>query len=73
MLEEHWGRGVRMGDIAAAAGISRQAVYLHIASRTQLLVATTRYLDEALEADTRLAPSRATNTGVESQALYIEA
>lgn len=57
-----------MGDIAAAAGISRQAVYLHIASRTELLVATTRYLDEALEADTRLAPSRATNTGVERQA-----
>ena len=31
MLEEHGGRGVRMGDIAKAAGISRQAVYLHFA------------------------------------------
>ena len=41
MLEEHGGVGVRMGDIAKAAGISRQAVYLHFASRAELLVAAT--------------------------------
>ncbi len=72
MLEERRGRGVRMGDIATAAGISRQAVYLHFASRAELLVATTRYLDEVLDVDRRLAPSRAANTGVERLALYIE-
>ena len=72
MLEEHGGRGVRMGDIAQAAGISRQAVYLHFASRTELLVAATRYLDEILDVDARLAPSRAAASGIERLSLYIE-
>jgi len=72
MLEEHGGRGVRMGDIAKATGISRQAVYLHFASRTELLVAATRYLDEVLDVDRRLAPSRAARSGVERLALYID-
>jgi len=72
MLEEHGGRGVRMADIAQAAGISRQAVYLHFASRTELLVAATRYLDDVLDVDARLAPSRAAKSGVERLALYIE-
>jgi len=72
MLEKHGGRGVRMGDIAKVAGISRQAVYLHFASRTDLLVAATQYLDEVLEVDRRLAPSRAATSGVERLALYIE-
>lgn len=72
MLEEHGGRGVRMGDIAKESGISRQAVYLHFASRTELLVAATRYLDEKLDVDSRLAPSRAATSGIERLSLYIE-
>ncbi len=72
MLEKHGGRGVRMGDIARETGISRQAVYLHFASRTELLVAATRYLDEKLDVDSRLAPSRAATVGIERLALYIE-
>jgi AcrR family transcriptional regulator len=72
MLEEHGGRGVRMGDIAKAAGISRQAVYLHFASRAELLVAATRYLDEKLDVDRRLAPSRAATSGAERLGLYID-
>jgi AcrR family transcriptional regulator len=72
MLEEHGGRGVRMGDIAKGAGISRQAVYLHFASRAELLVAATRYLDEVLDVDRRLAPSRAATSGAERLALYID-
>ena len=71
-LEESGGHGVRMGDIAQETGISRQAVYLHFASRTDLLVAATRYLDEVLDVDNRLAPSRAATTGVERLRLYIE-
>ena len=71
-LEESGGHGVRMGDIAKETGISRQAVYLHFASRTDLLVAATRYLDEVLDVDSRLAPSRAAKTGVERLQLYIE-
>ncbi len=72
MLEQHGGRGVRMGDIAKAAGISRQAVYLHFASRAELLVAATRYLDEVLDVDRRLAPSRAATSGAKRLALYID-
>jgi len=72
VLEEHGGRGVPMGDIAKAAGISRQAVYLHFASRTELLVAATRYLDEVLDVDRRLAPSRAATSGAERLALFID-
>jgi len=72
MLEERGGVGVRMGDIAKAAGISRQAVYLHFTSRVELLVAATRYLDEVLDVDSRLAPSRAATSGAERLALYID-
>ena len=72
VLEEHRGRGVRMGDIAKETGISRQAVYLHFASRAELLNATTTYLDEVLDLERRLAPSRAAKCGVKRLALYIE-
>jgi len=72
MLEEHQGRGVRMGDIAKESKISRQAVYLHFASRTDLLIAATRYLDQKLDVDRRLAPSRAAISGIDRLALYIE-
>lgn len=72
VLEQQRGQGVRMGDIARAAGISRQAVYLHFATRTELLVATTRHLDDVLNLDRRLARSRAAKSGVERLALYIE-
>lgn len=72
MLEAYGGRGVRMSDIAKESGISRQAVYLHFASRTELLVATTQYLDEKLDIDGRLAPSRAAKSGLKRLDLYIE-
>jgi AcrR family transcriptional regulator len=48
LMEQRRGRGVRIEDIARAAAVSRQAVYLHFGSRTELLVATARYLDELL-------------------------
>ncbi len=72
MLEEHGGRGVRMGDIAKETGISRQAVYLHFTSRAELLCATTKYRDDLLDLHRRLAPSRAAKCGVKRLALYIE-
>ncbi|MFW6184597.1 MAG: TetR/AcrR family transcriptional regulator [Chloroflexota bacterium] len=37
---------VRMVDIAKSAGVTRQAVYLHFGSRTNLLVALVQYVDE---------------------------
>lgn len=71
-LEESGGRGVRMGDIAKETGISRQAVYLHFATRTDLLIAATLYRGDMLGVEDRLAPSRAASTGVERLKLYIE-
>ena len=71
-LESHGGAGVRMADIAKATGISRQAVYLHFASRAELLIAAARYLDERLDVDGRLAPSRHAATGRERLNRYVE-
>ena len=72
MLEQSGGRGVRMGDIAKESKISRQAVYLHFASRTELLIAATLYRGDLLDVEGRLAPSRAAATGVDRLRLYIE-
>jgi AcrR family transcriptional regulator len=65
-------RRVRISDIARAAGISRQAVYLHLASRAALLAATTLYVDERLGLEQRLARSRAAGSGAGRQDAYIE-
>ena len=64
---------VRMGDIAKLTGISRQAVYLHFPSRAELLIATTRYIDEVKEVDQRLAASRSAESGLVRLDAYIEA
>jgi AcrR family transcriptional regulator len=50
------GKGVRMADIAKASGVSRQAVYLHFQSRTELMVATVRYLDDLHGLSERVRP-----------------
>jgi AcrR family transcriptional regulator len=46
---------VSVAEIARAAGLSRQAVYLHFADRADLLAAVARYVDErsGLEGDIR--------------------
>ncbi len=71
LLSDGDGKGVRMSDIAKAAKISRQAVYLHFASRADLLEATTRYIDEQLGLEERLAPSRQAKNGRERLLAYI--
>ena len=62
-----------MADIAKAAGVSRQAVYLHFATRAELLIAATRHLDEIKDVDARLRASRAARSGIERLDAYIEA
>ncbi len=71
-LVESGGRGAKMGEVAKAAGISRQAVYLHFAARSELLIAAFRHLGDTLDVKSRLAPSRAAKTGVERIQRYIE-
>ncbi len=46
LVTEPGRRSVSMAEIASAAGVSRQAVYLHFETRTQLLVALVRHVDE---------------------------
>ncbi|HXX29719.1 MAG TPA: TetR family transcriptional regulator [Myxococcaceae bacterium] len=46
LVERRGGADVTMADIAGAAGLSRQAVYLHFADRAALLLALVRHVDE---------------------------
>jgi len=48
LLEERPGAGLSMGQIAARACVSRQAVYLHFADRATLLLELTRAVDSAV-------------------------
>jgi AcrR family transcriptional regulator len=63
----------RVSDIAKAAGISRQALYLHFPTRAELLIAATKYLDEQVSIDASLAPSRAAQNGEERLDAFIKA
>ena len=47
LIEESRGEAVRLQDIAQAAGVSRQAIYLHFDSRADLMVATVQYIDRS--------------------------
>jgi len=71
-MEERSGQGVRMRDVAEAAGVSRQAVYDHFGSRADLMVATVRHGDEVLGLDGRLRRYRAATGGAERLGAFVE-
>jgi AcrR family transcriptional regulator len=57
-----------MGAVAARAGVSRQAVYLHFASRTDLVMAIVNHANDRLGLAKRLAPlerARSSRTALE--------
>ena len=62
-----------MSEIARATGISRQAVYLHFPSRTDLLVAATRYQDQTNNIAAALEPSRTARSGTERLDAFVTA
>jgi AcrR family transcriptional regulator len=62
-----------MSDIANSAGVSRQALYLHFANRTELLIETTHYIDRVKDVDRRLARSRHASSGLERLEAYVDA
>lgn len=72
-LLESGDKAVRMSDIAKAAGISRQALYLHFPNRAELLVATTRHIDSVKQVDARLAQSRSATSGRERLQAFVQA
>lgn len=72
LLEADEKNKTRMSDIAKAAGISRQAVYLHFENRAELLIATTRYLDEVSGVEEKLEKSRNATSGLERLDEFID-
>ena len=72
LMEEHNGQGVRMRDVAEAAGVSRQAVYDHFGSRAKLLVETTHYVDGVRGLEERRRHFREATTGVGRLEAYVE-
>jgi len=65
LLEQQQGQGVKMSDIARDVGISRQAVYLHFPTRTELLIATMDYVDEVKGLDKQLAQLQGAENGTD--------
>ncbi|HEY7339990.1 MAG TPA: TetR/AcrR family transcriptional regulator [Ktedonobacterales bacterium] len=68
LLEERRGQSVRLEDIAKAAGVSRQALYLHFGSRSELFIATARHVDDQLHLMERIqeACEAEANRGIEA-------
>ena len=48
-------------------------MYLHFPTRAELLIATTRYIDEVKDIDGRLARSRSASTGLQRLEAFVEA
>ena len=71
-LLEQQGAGVKLVDVADKAGVSRQAVYLHFADRSGLLVALVDYIDVSLGAVQLRAHIHGGATGVESLQRWIQ-
>ncbi|MBA3872842.1 MAG: TetR/AcrR family transcriptional regulator [Anaerolineae bacterium] len=72
LMEKNRGQGVDIADIAKAAGVSRQSVYLHFKSRTELLIATTRYLDTTLQFNERIQRACEGADGILSLEEFVE-
>jgi AcrR family transcriptional regulator len=66
------GPGLRLADVAARAGVSRQAVYLHFGDRAGLLLALLAWVDQAFKLDDLLARVDEARTGVEALERMVE-
>ena len=56
LLEEHGPAAATMTAVADAAGISRRGLYLHFASRAELLTALVQHVDRALDLEGSIRP-----------------
>ena len=71
LLEER-GTGVRIADIAAKAGVSRQTVYLHFGDRASLFVALGDHVDVSFGRDQLRAHVFGAPTAVESLRRWVQ-
>jgi AcrR family transcriptional regulator len=58
LLAERGPEQTTMGEVAARAGVSRRALYLHFASRAELLLALHEHIDVELDLEASLRPIR---------------
>jgi AcrR family transcriptional regulator len=58
LLQERGPEGATMTAVAGAAGISRRGLYLHFASRAELLTALVAHVDRVLDLEGSLRPIR---------------
>lgn len=65
--------GLRMIDVAKAAGVTRQTVYDHFKNRPDMLMAAIRQFGDDMDVDGLLAESRAASTGEARLAAYTRA
>jgi len=72
LLEAHPGKSLSMSEIAKTSGVSRQALYLHFSSRADLLIATTRYVDEVKQLDQQLDTVMQCPNGTEMLKTFVE-
>jgi AcrR family transcriptional regulator len=72
LMEKRKGQDVKVSDIARAAGVSRQAVYLHFGSRAELLVSTVRYVDEVKNLDERLQGLSTSVNAIQTLESYVD-
>jgi len=71
VLEER-GADLRVGDVAARAGVSRQAVYLHFGDRAGLLIAMVDFIDTSQGAVEFRASIAGAPSGVEALHRLVE-
>jgi AcrR family transcriptional regulator len=62
LIEEHGAEDVTIDQVARLAGSSRRAVYLHFASRTELLLGLFHHMNERLDLHTALRPIQEATT-----------
>jgi AcrR family transcriptional regulator len=72
LLEQPGGHPLRLEDVAAAAGVTRQSVYDHFGSRTGLLVEMTRFVNQETRLDELIQPVRRARSGEEQLSAFIE-
>jgi len=67
------GPSLRLADVAARAGVTRQAVYLHFGDRARLLLALLAWADQAFKLGDLLARVTEAGSGVEALERMVEA
>jgi len=71
LMTKRGGADVTMAEIAKAAKLSRQAVYLHFADRAQLLLSLARYVDEKRGIGEEIRKLQEASSGVEALRIVV--